>query len=317
MPQSDPRMAIRWVVEAPYLAISESKEDTMTLSQEQYEACTGSTTYKICHQNMASYRNSLSCLATLRLGSTLRATETCDTEVFYLPTEVQATNLGYGIWLLLSATDNYDITELSLEPALKEETRIFKGCKICLKTVKCQFQLNVGKNVKIRPDLEVCDSMNATFIDVQLPDPLSALLGTVPDISELPFFDSKTSAGVELIKKVRAELAQSPKISTSDDLIKISQPITMDMSSLNPSFKSYFNEYVPAKVSFSLTVVVFIGIMILHLIMMYLYHKCKVIRKYVPSVFRFGVDKPNVRPVMFIYPPTGGYELHRYNNSTK
>ena len=192
---------------------------------------------------------------------------------------------------------------MSLEPALREETRILKGCKICLITVKCQFQLNVGKNVKIRPDLEVCDSMNATFIDVQLPDLLSALLGTVPDISELPFFDSKTSAGVELIKKVRAELAQSPKISTSDDLIKIAQPITMDMSSLNPSFKSYFNEYVPAKVSLSLTIVVFIGSMILHLIM-YLYHKCKVIRKYVPSVFKFGVDMPNVRPVMFIYPPT-------------
>ena len=107
MPQSGPRMAIRWVVEAPYLAISESKEDTMTLSQEQYEACIGSTRY---NQTMASYRNRPSCLATLRLGSTLRATETCDTEVFYLPTEVQATNLGYGIWLLLSATDNYDIT---------------------------------------------------------------------------------------------------------------------------------------------------------------------------------------------------------------
>ena len=27
MPQSDPRMAIKWVVEAPYLAISEDKED--------------------------------------------------------------------------------------------------------------------------------------------------------------------------------------------------------------------------------------------------------------------------------------------------
>ena len=116
MPQPDPRMAIKWVIEAPYLAISELKEDTITLTKDQYESCLGSTDYRICHQTLASYKNNPSCLATLRLGTSLRATETCDTEVIYLPTKVQASNLGYGIWLLLSATDNYDITELSLDP---------------------------------------------------------------------------------------------------------------------------------------------------------------------------------------------------------
>ena len=302
MPQPDPRMAIRWVIEAPYLAISELKEDTITMSQEQYDRCIGSSTYKICHQTMASYRNNPSCLATLRLGTSLRATETCDTEVFYLPTQVQATNLGFGIWLLLSANDNYDITELSLEPQHKEETRIFKGCKICLITVKCHFQLNVGVNVKIRPDLEACSKINATFIDVQLPDPLRQILGTVPDVNELPFFDSKTTAGVELIKKVRAELIRSPEINSDDDLVKIAEPISMDMSSLNPSFKSHFNEYVPAKLSLSLTVIVFIGSMLLHILMMYLYHKCKVIRNFVPAIFKHGVEIKKAKPVIIIPP---------------
>ena len=132
MPQPEPRMAIRWVVEAPYLAISEDNEDSMTLSLEQYQTCLGSSRYRICHDTMPSYTNNPSCLETLRLGTTLRATETCDTEVFALPTQVQATNLGYGIWLLLSATDGYDITECSLNPEFKEETRIIQGCKICL-----------------------------------------------------------------------------------------------------------------------------------------------------------------------------------------
>ena len=301
MPQSDPRMAIKWVVEAPYLAISEDKEDSITLSKDQYDSCIGSATYRICNQQMASYSNNPSCLATLRLGTTLRATETCDTEVIYLPTQVQATNLGFGIWLLLSATDNYDITEISLNPLYKEQSRIFKGCQIFLITVKCKFQLNVGKNMKIRPDLEACDKINATFIDVQLPDPLVKLLGTVPELDQLPFYDSKATAGVELIKKVRAELLRTPSITTSDDLVNIAEPIAMDMSSLNPSLKSHFGQYIPARVSLSLTVIVFIGSLILHVLLMVVYHKCKVIRKLVPRLLKQqGIETANVQQLILL-----------------
>ena len=35
MPQPEPRMAIRWVIEAPYLAISEDQMESVTLSKDQ------------------------------------------------------------------------------------------------------------------------------------------------------------------------------------------------------------------------------------------------------------------------------------------
>ena len=45
MPQSEPRMAIRWVIEAPYLAISEDQMESVTLTKDQFEACLGSSRY--------------------------------------------------------------------------------------------------------------------------------------------------------------------------------------------------------------------------------------------------------------------------------
>ena len=79
MPQPEPRMAIRWVIEAPYLAISEDQMESVTLSKDQFEACLGSARYRICHETIATQTNHPSCLATLFVSSTLKAAETCDT----------------------------------------------------------------------------------------------------------------------------------------------------------------------------------------------------------------------------------------------
>ena len=159
----------------------------------------------------------------------------------------------------------------------------------CLVTVKCQFQLHVG-NLKIRPDLETCDKMQAMFIDVQLPDPVADLLGIVPEIEKLPFYSSKATAGVELLKRVRAELIRGPQVSTANYLLKIAEQITMDMSSLTPSLKSHFSEYVPVKMSLSLTLIVFIGNILLHVLLLYAYHKIKILQRLVPSVLKYGVE---------------------------
>ena len=153
MPQTEPRMAVRWVVENPYLAISEDQMESMTLSQHQFDSCLGSSRYRICQEPLASQSNHPSCLATLFLSSSLKAAETCDTEVFYLPTQVQAENLGYGIWLITSASDAYEMREYSLESKHKSWNRLIAGCKICIITVECDLQVFIGDNIKIRSDL--------------------------------------------------------------------------------------------------------------------------------------------------------------------
>ena len=259
MPQPEPRMTIRWVIEAPYLAISEDQLESVTLSKDQFEACLGSARYRICHETIATQTNHPSCLATLFVSSTLKAAETCDTEVFYLPTQANAANLGYGFWLITSASDAYEMREYSLDSVHKSWNRIIPGCKICIITVEFYYQIIVGENLKIRSDLERCDRVEAKLIDVKLPDPFEHLMSEIPQIDQMPYFESRTTAGVELLRKVRAELIRSPKIKSSDDLVQIARPITADMRTLKPTLVSEFKEYVPLKMSLSLTVITFIG----------------------------------------------------------
>ena len=297
MPQPEPRMAIRWVIENPYLAVSEDQDETVTLFQQQFDSCIGSSKYRICHEQFPSQSNQPSCLATLFLGSILKTAETCDTEVFYLPTNVQADNLGFGIWLLTSATDGFNIRTYSLEKSIGNLGSTKDGCKICILPVECGYQVKVGDNIKLRPELEVCDRITPKFVDVKLPDPLEHLMGIVPSLENLPYFESRTVAGVDLMKKVRAKLIHSPKVESSEDLVKIAMPITMEMSSLKPSFKASLKEYVPIQMSLSLTVIVFIGNLLLHLLFMWAYHKFKIIRDVLPS---FKSPNPDMKPCYII-----------------
>ena len=240
-------------------------------------------------------------MATLFVSSTLKAAETCDTEVFYLPTQANAANLGYGIWLITSASDAYEMREYSLDSVHKSWNRIIPGCKICIITVECNYQIIIGEILKIRSDLESCDRVEAKLIDVKLPDPLEHLMSEIPQIDQMSYFNSRTTAGVELLRKVRAELIRSPKIKSSDDLVvQIARPITADMRTLKPTLVSEFKEYVPLKMSLSLTVIVFIGNIILYILFLYLYHRFKIIRKFVPSFLKSQNDDIAVKPVISV-----------------
>ena len=68
--------------------------------------------------------------------------------------------------------------------------------------------------------------------NVILPDPLEHLMGIVPSLENHPYFESRTVAGVDLMKKIRVKVIHSPKLESSEDLVKIAMPITMEMSSL-------------------------------------------------------------------------------------
>ena len=150
----------------------------VTLYQQQFDRCIGSSEYKICHEPFPSQSNQASCLATLFLGSILKATETCDTEVFYLSTNFQAEKLGYGIWLLTSATDAFSMRTYSLEQNINSLGSTTDGCKVCLLTIECGYQVKVV-DIKLRSDL-VCDQLTPKFVDVRLPDPLAHLMDVVP-----------------------------------------------------------------------------------------------------------------------------------------
>ena len=149
IPQADPTEAIKWVTEGSYLAILEDSMETTVLTEEQYANCLGTSTYRICHQTMETHLGQSSCLATLYFHSTMTALTVCETEKILLPTPEKETNLGYGIWLITSASAAFSLREYSLDELNTPKREDHPGCNICLITLDCGLQL-VSKYIKIR-----------------------------------------------------------------------------------------------------------------------------------------------------------------------
>ena len=234
MPQVDPTEAIKWVTEGPYLAISEDSMETTVLTEDQYANCLGTSTYRICHRTMEIHLGQSSCLATLYFHSTMTALTVCETEKLLLPTPEKATNLEYGIWLITSASAAFSLREYSLDELNTPKREDHPGCNICLITLDCGTQL-ISKYMKIRPDLDSCDKIPAKRISVSLPDSLAHLISELPDLDDLPYFESTTDAGVKLLREVKAQLIDSPHLTKVDQLNEIAKPIAHNMRLLKPS----------------------------------------------------------------------------------
>ena len=73
LPQMDEDTAIKWDVEAEYLAVSENLMETSLVTRDQLDKCIGSSKYGICHETLATENKDSSCLATLFFGNTMDA----------------------------------------------------------------------------------------------------------------------------------------------------------------------------------------------------------------------------------------------------
>ena len=133
----DPQSALTWNIEAPYLALSEDHMESSVLSAEQFEHCLGSSRYRICSESVPTEMGHSSCLATLYSSTASEALAVCDTTIVQLPAIEQATNLGYGIWLIQSA-HAVTLREVSSSSV---QCSSFRGCRICLITLACGMQI--------------------------------------------------------------------------------------------------------------------------------------------------------------------------------
>ena len=91
-----------------------------------------------------------SCLATLYFKNSVSALQVCETEQIVLPATEKAENLGYGVWLMTSATTAYTLFESDTESTTSSGIVKYPGCRICITTLKCGKQLS-GDHIKIRP----------------------------------------------------------------------------------------------------------------------------------------------------------------------
>ena len=282
MPQKDFVDALQWVIEGEYLAISEGRMKTTVLTRSQYDNCLGSPRYRICHETMETHLGFSSCLATLKFHHPITALRVCDTEKVVLPNPERAENLGYGVWLLTSASSDFTLNEIGMDETCRQTNVLHKGCNICLITLKCG-QTMFSDHIKIRADLQSCRYLPAKRINVKLPDPLELLIDSVPHINELPKYESSTEANLDLLKKVKTEFRYSNRKLSTESLDDIAKPITTEMKSFKPALIDKLEIYVPIKLSLSLTIIVFIGNLALHILFMYLYHKVAFVRRMLPN----------------------------------
>ena len=82
-------------------------------------------------------------------------------------------------------------------------------------------------------------------------------------------------------------------ISTTDtlkqaDLDKIAAPLVHKMQLLKPSLVDKLKSYVPIKLSLTLTITVFIVNLLLHILVMYLYHKIRFFQRITPNFMKFS-----------------------------
>ena len=149
MPQLELDLAIKWNLEAQYLAISEDNMETAYLTEYDLSRCIGSSRYQICLDMIATETGHGSCLATLFFKGSVEALQICVTEQIALPATEKADNLGFGVWLITSATTAYTLFESDTASTTSSGIIKYPGCRICIITLECGKQL-VGPHIKIR-----------------------------------------------------------------------------------------------------------------------------------------------------------------------
>ena len=102
-----------------------------------------------------------------------------------------------------------------------------------------------GPHIEIRSDLSTCEKLPAIKVNVQFPDPLKQLWSELPEIGDMPYYSTKTEV------------------------------ITSRMTQLRPSLSKEFESHLSIKHSLLMSLISFIGSMILHVIVVCFYHRYK------------------------------------------
>ena len=148
----------------------------------------------------------------------------------------------------------------------------YPGCRICIITLKCGKQLS-GDHIKIRSDLSTCEEMPAIKVNVKFPDPLLELWSELPEIDDMPYYSTKAEAGIAMLKEVRETLLDSPKMRDPKKLLEIARPIMTKMTQLRPSLSREFDSHLSIRHSLVMRLISFAGSMLLHVIVVWIYHR--------------------------------------------
>ena len=127
--------------------------------------------------------------------------------------------MGFGVWLITSATTVYTQFESDAASTTSSGIINYPGRRICIITLECAKQL-VGPHIKLRLDLNTCEQLPASKIIMKFPDPLKELWSELPEVDDMLYFLTKSAAGIGLLKEVREKFFDSPKMQDPENFWK-------------------------------------------------------------------------------------------------
>ena len=129
--------------------------------------------------------------------------------------------------------------------------------------------------MKIRSDLSTCEQLPAIKTKVKFQDPFKQLWIELPEVDDMPYFSTKSAAGIAMLKDVREHLTDSPQRRHSEKLLEIARPISSKMTQLHPSRLKEFDSHLSIKNSLLKSLISFLGSMVLHMLFVCIYHRYK------------------------------------------
>ena len=184
-------------------------------------------------------------------------------------------NLGFGEKLITSATTAYNLFESEIESTTTSGVEKLPWCQISIVTLEYGKQL-VEPNIKIPSDLATFEQFPATKINVRLPHPISNLLSELPELEDMPYYDSKTDVEIVLSKEVKKKVFKILDVQNQEKRRKIEKPLAPNMRKFIPSLSTrVFDDRLTLKHSLIMNINSFIRSMVLHALLIWVYHKRK------------------------------------------
>ena len=112
-------------------------------------------------------------------------------------------------------------------------------------------------------------------MNVKFPDPLLELWGELPEIDDMPYYSTKAEAGIAMLKEVGETLLDSPKMREPKKLLEIARPLGTKMTQLRPSLSREFDSHLSVRHCLVMSLISFAGSMLLHVIVVWIYHRYK------------------------------------------
>ena len=242
MPEGRTGRAQVWKLNGNYLAITHTGERHAVLTKQQLDDCVGSTTISICNNGFALNSHADSCLYSLMKEDEMTALKDCETESIQLPVKEQAQNLGYGRWLITSATGDFRLQEHSTDDSIMNEQE-WEGCQSCIITLTCGKQFKTH-NFKITADLETCADGQSTQLNIRLADPLARIFNLLPSLESMPHIPDIRTAQRELLQDIQLEIRKLPtsRQHSLDNLERLAEPTLMRLSQISPQISTKIEE---------------------------------------------------------------------------